>query len=172
LLKSIKHTSLLFVIILSTSTSAFAEQLTNLQYEAIPRLKSHYMQKVNAALLALNAKKYDKAYQKMSSTARWGHKESQFYLATMYLQGQGTTQDIPKAWIWLNLALEQRNSDWIIMKRKLAKYIPEQAQQVLEKEIDDYRDRYGAEAKGLSCKATKVVGSNRVEERCERQWMP
>jgi TPR repeat protein len=169
MLQIIKSLSLLFVMIISTS--AYAEKSKNITFEDMPRLKSHYIQKVDAALLALNAKKYEKAYTKLSSTARWGHKESQFYLATMYLQGQGTAQDIPKAWIWLNLALEQRNTDWVIMKRKLAKYIPEPAQQLLEKEIAVYRHKYGAEAKGLSCKATKVVGSNRLEERCEHQWM-
>ncbi len=169
MLQRIKSLSLLFVMMISTS--AYAEKSNNISYEAMPRLKSHYIQKVDAALLALNAKKYEKAYKKLSSTARWGHKESQFYLATMYLQGQGTAQDIPKAWIWLNLALEQRNTDWVIMKRKLAKYIPEPTQQLLEKEIDVYRHQYGAEAKGLSCKAKKVVGSNRLEERCEHQWM-
>jgi hypothetical protein len=158
-------TSMLF------STSIFASTLPNVEIEDMPRLKSHYNQKVDSALLALNAKKYKKAYRKLSNTARWGHKESQFYLATMYLQGQGTTQDIPKAWIWLNLALEQRNTDWIIMKRRLAQHIPEDAQLMLDKEIEIYRNKYGASARGLSCRATKVVGSNRQEERCEHKWV-
>lgn len=153
------------------STSIYASTTANVELEDMPRLASHYNQKIDAALLALNAHKYEKAFEKLSNTARWGHKESQFYLSTMYLQGQGTSQDIPKAWIWLNLALEQRNTDWVIMKRKLSELIPNDVQQALEKDVEVYRNKYGVDARGLNCRATKVVGSNRLVERCEQKWV-
>lgn len=159
------------VTLLTLSTSLSANSLGDSEYEEMPRLKSHYMNKVESALLSLNSKNYEHAFKKLSSTARWGHKESQFYLATMYLQGQGTSQDIVKAWVWLNLALEQRNSDWVIMKRKLSEHIPEEAQQALEKEVEIFRNKYGADARNLSCRAIRVVGSNRLEERCEQKWI-
>lgn len=160
---------MLLVLVIST-TSIAANELASNKYDDMPKLKRHYVQKIDSALLSLNAKKFDSAYEKLSNTARWGHKESQFYLSTMYLQGQGTEQDVAKAWVWLNLALEQRNTDWVTMKKRLAKYIPENSQQALEKEIEVYRSKYGAKAKGLVCRATKVVGSNRLEERCEHKW--
>lgn len=159
----------LLVLLGSTPSIAANERLTS-EYDDIPRLKSHYLQKIDSALHSLNAKNFESAYEKLSNTARWGHKESQFYLSTMYLQGQGTEQDVAKAWVWLNLALEQRNTDWVTMKKRLAKYIPENAQQALEKEIEVYKSKYGAKAKGLVCRAKKGVGSNRLEERCEHKW--
>ncbi|MBT0585768.1 hypothetical protein [Alteromonas oceanisediminis] len=117
---------------------------------------------------ALHAKDYEAAFRRLSESAKQGDKMSQFYLASMYFKGLGTDIDNKQGWVWLNLALEQRNAEWRYAYEKIAEVIPTDVKTAWQGDVEDYRDKYGAKATQHSCRKEKPLGSNIIEVRCHR----
>lgn len=56
---------------------------------------------------AYRAGQYGLALDLYRNAARWAHKLSQFNAGVMYYHGQGTAQDLPRAWAWFALSAER-----------------------------------------------------------------
>lgn len=66
-------------------------------------------QERNRALLALNAKDYDRAFKWYFLAAQHNDAVSQKHLGTMYLKGQGVTQSDKQAKYWFTRSADQGN---------------------------------------------------------------
>ncbi|HHL31493.1 MAG TPA: hypothetical protein ENJ41_02830 [Oceanospirillales bacterium] len=111
--------------------------------------------------------KYKKAYKKLYETATWGLKDSQYFLAIMYLKGQHVKQDIVIGMGLLAVAneskIKQRVELYDSIYRKLT---PAQIQQV-DAKVLDYIEKFGMQAKGMKCSKSKDVGSRRPVVNCQ-----
>lgn len=71
--------------------------------------KTEYLSIVESGLFALKAENYEEAYTKLLEGAKLGNKSSQYYLAQMYFQGWGIEPNYEEGWLWLKVAMEQKN---------------------------------------------------------------
>lgn len=56
---------------------------------------------------AFRAGRYQVALQNYQRAAYWGDKFGHYNVGVMHYHGQGTEQDVPRAWAWLELAAER-----------------------------------------------------------------
>ena len=134
--------------------------------------ESEYKHKVESALYALHAKDYVKARQELLYTAQLGNKQSQFYLAQMYLNGWGAEPDYEQGWLWLNVAMEQQTVEWREAFRKIKRVLPEDFKKYMEPKVAVHIEQFGAKAKDLRCIKESKMGSNIKEIICEKRFLP
>jgi len=111
---------------------------------------------------------YEQALPALEVMAKHGEKRAQYIVATMYLNGQGTEQDLTKSYAWLKVANEQKNSQWkkplLMLDEKLsAEYLVD-----IRQEGDDYIDKYGVKAQHLICRKVKTLGSKKRSHLCKK----
>lgn len=131
--------------------------------------ETEYNNMVENGLYALNAKNYEKAFEKLTTAAEMGSKEAQFYLAQMYLNGWGMDPDYKLGWMWLNVALEQRTPDWRDAERAIERALPDDFKKAMEPFVAEHIAQYGAEAKDLRCIKRNRIGSNIKDIICEKR---
>mgnify|MGYP001172241563 CR=1 FL=1 len=132
--------------------------------------KSEYLSTLDLGLHALKAKKYDKALEKLTESAKMGNKEGQYYLAQMYFQGWGTPVNYEEGWLWLSVAMEQKTAEWNRSYRHIKKALPEDYIEALQPYVDEYIALYGAKAQDLRCETRAAIGSNIKEVICEKRY--
>lgn len=147
------------------SVSAFASASNNAITE------DQYNYKVNDGLFALNSKNYKDALPKLTEAAKLGSKEAQFYLAQMYLNGWGTEADYQEGWLWLNVALEQRTTDWREAFTKIKRALPEDFINAMQPYVDKHIQEFGAESQNLDCRRKRQTGSNITNIICTKRFI-
>ena len=132
--------------------------------------KTEYISTLELGLHALKAKRYGKALEKLTESAKMGNKEGQFYLAQMYFQGWGTPVNYEEGWLWLSVAMEQKTAEWNRSYRQIKNALPEDYIEALEPHVDEYMSLYGADAQDLRCEKRAAIGSNIKEIICEKRY--
>lgn len=136
----------------------------------LSRNQQEYNLTVEQALMALHAKNYEDSYRLLYKGARFGNKQSQFYLAMSFFNGWGTEIDNKQGWLWLNVAMEARNSQWNHSFKKISEAIPEDIQTAWQPDVEHHIETYGAKATEHSCKRYRPIGSSIMEIICEREF--
>lgn len=132
--------------------------------------KTEYISTLELGLHALKAKRYDKALDKLTESAKMGNKEGQFYLAQMYFQGWGTPVNYEEGWLWLSVAMEQKTAEWNRSYRQIKNALPEDYIEALKPYVDEYMSLYGADAQDLRCEKRAAIGSNIKEIISEKRY--
>lgn len=145
-------------------------EVTGKRLEPLSRSVSAYHTSADIALHALHSKNYAKSFPRLLASAKTGHKKSQFYLAASYFNGWGTPVNNKEGWAWLNVALEQKTPEWNYAYQKIAAVIPEQLRLIWRTDVEDYLDKYGAEATNHYCKVTSDTGSHIKKTLCYRRF--
>ena len=101
---------------------------------------------------------YEKAFPQLSVLARMGFKDAQARLSYIYLHGLGGQQKSNmEALGWLGVAAtgETRPAYRNMFKRMMAE-IPSKHRTMVDAHVQSYRDKYGAEALGVTCDRSRT----------------
>lgn len=110
---------------------------------------------------------YEKAYAKLSETAVWGLKDSQYFLAMMYLKGQFVTQDIIKGMGYLGVANEANIEARKKLFAQIYERLSEQDKKLVDDKVIDFIAKYGMKIKNIICKETTDLRSRVAIVNCE-----
>lgn len=111
---------------------------------------------------------YEKAYPYLLEAAQEGFKMSQARLGFIYQQGLGgVDRDWTKAVGWMGVAASRYSHPeimnyWKDMKAK----VPPEYEGIVAEIVEDYIDRYGSDASGVSCDINRPAGTHIAEMRC------
>jgi TPR repeat protein len=127
-----------------------------------------YNKELRNAVKLYQADDYTNALPLLEVYAKRGDKMSQYIVGTMYLNAQGTEQDLIKSYAWLTVANEQRTKAWtkplVMLESKLsADYL-----EIVKSEGQRYLEQYGAKTQRLKCKRVKELGSKQPTHRCKK----
>lgn len=127
-----------------------------------------YKEQLKDAFVQYQSSNYEQALPALEAMAKHGEKRAQYIVATMYLNAQGTKQDLTKSYAWLKVANEQKNNHWkkplLMLDKKLsAQYLID-----VRQEADAYVNKYGVKAQHLICRKTKVLGSKKRSHKCKK----
>lgn len=127
-----------------------------------------YKGQLKNAFVHYQSSNYEQALPALEAMAKHGEKRAQYIVATMYLNGQGTKQDLTKSYAWLKVANEQKNNQWkkplLMLDQKLsAEHLVD-----LRQEADVYIDMYGVKAQHLICRKVKTLGSKKRSHLCKK----
>lgn len=137
----------------STAVLATADGFKRMTYR-------DYRYQLRDAHLAYEKKDFEKAFALYTANACAGEKSSQFALASMYLNGEGTQADGMKAYGWLTSAAEAREPEYRKMQAALEKALPAEHRAAAEAYAKDLIARYGAKATNVSCQMRATLGTN------------
>ena len=125
-----------------------------------------YQQDVKTALSLYQANDFDNALPALTKVAERGEKRAQYILGTMYLNAQGTPQDLKKSYAWLKVANEQKTKAWKKPLNLLEEKLPKDFLSLASAEADNYIDKYGIKAQKLKCRPMKTLGSKKAKHTC------
>jgi TPR repeat protein len=127
-----------------------------------------YNKELKTAIRLYQVNDYNEALPKLEKFAKRGDKTSQYIVGTMYLNAQGTKQDLPKSYGWLTVANEQKTQAWELPLKMLHDSLSVEYLEILALEGEKYINLYGAKSQRLTCKNVKTLGSKRPSHRCNK----
>ena len=127
-----------------------------------------YNKELKMAIRSYQVNDYNEALPKLEIFAKRGDKTSQYIVGTMYLNAQGTKQDLTKSYGWLTVANEQKTQAWELPLKMLQDKLPVEHLEILALEGEKYIKLYGAKSQRLKCKNVKRLGSKRPSHRCNK----
>ena len=111
---------------------------------------------------------YGRAFMLLKNTAAQGMKRSQYILGFMFMKGEGIDRNMLFGLAWLGLAAESGNEEWQATFDQFYEKLSAAQRSMLDDKIRDYRARFGADAQGITCAKTSVVGSRRIDWVCRK----
>ena len=153
----------IFLGLAISSTSVFASA-NNANLIEVDTYKAEYQ----SALDLYKAKDYEKALSALETVAKRGEKQAQYILGTMYLNSQGTEQDLLKSYAWLSVANEQKSKHWKKPLAMLDEKLPADYLALAKEQAKDYQAQYGAKAQKMKCRNTKTLGSKKPTHLCTK----
>ena len=117
-------------------------------------------QTLSQAQVAMEAGKYDQAFELYNQAAHWGHKGAQYVLGELYLRGEGTQQNEVVGLAWLEVAAESRDREYVRALKNAKKSLSDSEIEKADALADQISDAYGLEAAQVSCKRETRVGTN------------
>lgn len=112
--------------------------------------------------------KYKKAYGLFRETGfTWGLKDSQYYLAFMYLKGQYVDQDIIMGLGLLGVANEAPIKSRLDLFEEIYSKLSQTQKTEVDEKIEELTLQIGVDAKNIKCVETQEVGSRRPLIRCD-----
>jgi len=127
-----------------------------------------YNKELRAAIRLYKDNDYEKALPQLEIFAKRGDKMSQYIVGTMYLNSQGTQQDLMKSYAWLTVANEQKNKTWAQPLKVFEEQLSPDYLNTLKPEGAKYLKLYGAKSQRLKCKNVKELGSKQPTHRCKK----
>ncbi|TWX73709.1 sel1 repeat family protein [Colwellia sp. C1TZA3] len=127
-----------------------------------------YNKELRTAIGLYKVNNYNEALFKLEIFAKRGDKTSQYIVGTMYLNAQGTKQDLIKSYGWLTVANEQKTQAWELPLTMLQDKLPADYLEKLALEGQKYIKLYGAKSQRLKCKNVKKLGSKQPSHRCNK----
>ncbi|SEL34821.1 hypothetical protein SAMN05216262_109112 [Colwellia chukchiensis] len=158
--KLMSNFTLLMVLL---ATSFFSHSMSDKLMEI-----EDYNKELKAAIRLYKENNYDKALPQLELFAKRGDKMSQYIVGTMYLNGQGTPQDLAKSYAWLTVANEQKSKAWLLPLKMLEEKLPADYLKTLNVEGEKYVTLYGAKSQRLKCKNERELGSKQPIHRCKK----
>lgn len=127
-----------------------------------------YNKALKQAIRLYKDNEFEQALPQLELFAKRGDKMSQYIVGTMYLNAQGTKQDLLKSYAWLSVANEQKSEVWEKPLIMLQEKLPKDYLVKLISEGDRYLSLYGAKSQRLKCKNVKELGSKKPTHRCKK----
>lgn len=127
-----------------------------------------YNKALKKAIRLYKNNEFEQALPQLELFARRGDKMSQYIVGTMYLNAQGTEQDLLKSYAWLSVANEQKSEVWEKPLIMLQEKLPKDYLVNLISEGDKYLELYGAKSQRLKCKNVRELGSKKPTYRCKK----
>lgn len=127
-----------------------------------------YNKALKQAIRLYQDNEFEQALPQLELFAKRGDKMSQYIVGTMYLNAQGTKQDLLKSYAWLSVANEQKSEVWEKPLIMLQEKLPKDYLVKLISEGDRYLELYGAKSQRLKCKNVKELGSKKPTYRCKK----
>lgn len=112
-----------------------------------------------------NFKKAYKLFREMGY--KWGLKDSQYYLAFMYLKGQFVDQDIVMGMGLLGVAIEAPIKERVELFEEIYNKLTDSQRTEINEKIKELRGQIGIDVKNIKCVETQEVGSRRPIIRCD-----
>lgn len=157
-----KATSALFALLLGVSISAQAIEDTKLISV------EQYKKDLNQALKLYQSKNYNEALTALERIAQRGEKKAQYIVGVMYLNAQGSGQDLLKSYAWLKVANEQKNKKWLKPLTMLEEKLPKDYLSLAQQEADKYIAMYGVQEQKMKCQNAKTLGSRKGTHICKK----
>ncbi|NQZ79856.1 MAG: sel1 repeat family protein [Colwellia sp.] len=127
-----------------------------------------YNIQLKSAIRLYQSSDFEKALPELEVFAKRGDKLSQYIVGTMYLNAQGTEQDLLKSYAWLTVANEQRSQAWAKPLKMLDSKLPEQFLTEANDEAQNYIEQYGVKAQHMKCRGKKSLGSKKGKYTCKK----
>lgn len=155
-----KILGLLTAVLVTASVSSYAT--SNEDVLDIDTYNKH----ISDAMELYQASDYDAALPLIEVSAMRGDKTSQYVLGTMYLNGQGTEQDLIKSYSWLTVANEQKSPHWKKPLEMLDEKLPADFLDLAKTEAEKYVEQFGVKTQQLKCRNIKTLGSKKGSHLC------
>ena len=152
----------LFTLLLATTFTSFAAQDDQLIDVDV------YIEELNSALNLYQASDFDVALPALEKIAKRGNKNAQYIVGTMYLNAQGTKQNLLKSYAWLKVANEKKSNSWKRPLKMLEEKLPESFLQKASFEAESYVSKYGTKTQRVKCRNIKTLGSKRGVDTCKK----
>jgi TPR repeat protein len=127
-----------------------------------------YTEQISQALELYQSSDYKSALPELELSAMRGDKTAQYIVGTMYLNGQGTNQDLLKSYAWLTVANEQKTKHWKKPLKMLNSKLPADFLKHASVEAEKFVDLYGVKTQQLKCRNTKTLGSKKGTHLCTK----
>lgn len=111
---------------------------------------------------------YEKAFKYCAQAAKLGHKQAQYVLATMYLNGEGVEAHPATGIVWLNVAAEAPQGQWREQRDQVMENLSDKEREQLQPHIEKYIEKYGMEAQNVECERERVPRSQRRRLSCTK----
>lgn len=118
------------------------------------------------AMQEYRAENYAGAFEQLSKTAPLGFKQSQYYMAFLYLKGQHVKKSMLDGMAWLGVAKEGGHKEMIELYDGLYASFNQAQKDVVDKKVAEYIALYGMENQNVICEKRKKVGSKRRTLEC------
>ena len=129
-----------------------------------------YNAKARAPHRAYRAGDYERAFDLFQIVARWGEKDSQFKLATMYIEGKGTSPDVIEGYAWLKTAAESGNRKMNELMYRLVEVMSEEELEFGEELAEEYIANYGMAARDMRCIRRQITGTHQKVLECRKRY--
>lgn len=149
--------------LLLTMSSAYASASS----EELISVEQYNTQREQAFEL-FSQSKYEQALPAIEVMAQMGDKKAQYVAGIMYLNAQGTEQDLLKSYAWLSVATEQKTSQWARPLEMLDSKLPADYLAVAKQEAEKFVALYGAKAQQLKCRNVRTLGSKQPTHECTK----
>lgn len=144
--------------------AAFSSQAIETENNMVPI--EEYKEALSQAIDLYQGNDYKNALIELEKMAQIGEKKAQYLVGVMYLNGQGTDQDLEKSYAWLTVANEQKTSSWKKPLEFIESKISAEFLTVVSATADQYVDKYGAKAQRLKCRTKRILGSKKGTHLC------
>lgn len=157
-----KYITIISVFLLASSISSNASTTDNTMKI------DEYNSELREAFSLYSDSNYSKALPALEVFGQRGDKRVQYILGTMYLNAQGTEQDLIKSYAWLKVANEQRSKQWERPLLMLESKLPADYLENARVEATKFVEKYGVKAQYLKCRNKKELGSKIATHLCSK----
>jgi TPR repeat protein len=130
--------------------------------------EAKYFDYLTKAHLALKAKQYSKAVEQYQLSAKWGDKDSQYYLAQLYLRGQGVKQNTYLGLAWLFVAAEA-HKQWSTKADKYFQSLTPQERLKVKAITEKFLNLYGQSHQRIRCQQLAISSPRSRTLVCRKQ---
>lgn len=111
---------------------------------------------------------YQAAFELLSETATWGLKESQYFLAFMFMKGQHVQQSAVLGMAWLGVANEVGRKDWQGQFDSFYQAATPEMQLKIDNKVQQYIAQYGLKAQNMTCAKQNQLDSAKPKLECNK----
>ncbi len=134
---------------------------------AVPKLENTEISALydseKRGMQAYRAESYAEAFSHLSKTAPLGFKQSQYYLAFLYLKGQHVKKDMLEGMAWLGVAKESGHKEMLKLYDGLYNAFNQAQKNAVDKKVTEYIALYGMQEQNVSCNMrTKGASRKRI----------
>lgn len=153
--------SLVFIVLLTSLTGCQSTRMeqkteTTLFLQERQGIKKYY------------AGDYQEAFELLSETATWGLKESQYFLAFMFMKGQYVEQSPVLGMAWLGVANEINRQDWHMQFDAFYQAATPEIQNRIDSKLQQYIAQYGMSTQNITCAMQTQIDSAKPKLRCNK----
>lgn len=156
-----------FIILFFSLLIGF-ESLANDDNEQLSKSERTLLSKERIGIRSHKKGHYKKAYKNLYETATWGLKDSQYFLALMYLKGQHVKQNTLIGMGLLAVANEAKIKERRDLYETIYNNLSESEKSLVDAQATDYIAKFGIKVKGYTCSDAQDLGSRKKVVNCQR----
>ena len=127
-----------------------------------------YFDRISSGHEALLDKDFESAFTQYMTVARWGDKDTQYFLAHLYFQGLGVKKDLLEGLAWLYLASEAR-TEWVLEADKLFQTLSRDQKLLLKDKVEQFIKLFGMDTQRINCGQEAVENTRKRLMVCRKQ---